>query len=356
MDVVLKISEDYITPVSQIINPPDVAFTDELLSTGQMNFRLSVDDSQVAFIKPYNKVQLFTIENGVDTLQWSGYIDRPKFDLENFVVECADEKRFMENKVIFEDKSYSSISVSDILSELVTEANTRSGGTRGNLSYETDLTDLITKEFSEGTDYYSIINTIAKELEAEWYVRNNKIILKQTIGTDRTVEPNFLEFVSNIGSMNESNIANITGTIDGSSVVTSLIGKAGAAKVTKTQNTSEFGHVERSNTFPEGDLSDQVDGFMNVRSASQREVSIEVNPDRVDFKNVNVGDLVKLRIERNNLLIDLEANVKVISRTVRFVDKKAQLDVKLGTVSKEVLTTENFLAELQRRVKALELQ
>lgn len=356
MDIVLKISEDFVTPLAQFINPPDVQFTEELLSTGTMSFSLSVNNSQIAFIKPFNKVQLYVIENGVDSLQWSGYIEKPRFDLDNLIVECADEKRFMENKLIFEDKNYASISVADILQQLVDEANARSAGVKGNLSYETNLTDLMTKQFSEGTDYYSIINTIARELEAEWYVRENKIILKQTIGTNRTVDPNFLEFVSNIGSMNESNIANITGTIDGSAVVTSIIGKAGAAIVKKEQNTSEFGHIERPKTFPEGDLSDQVDSYMNIRSASQREISIEVNPVRVDFRTANVGDLVKIRIERNNLLLDLEQNVKIVSRTVNFVNKQPQLRVRVGTVTKEVLTTENFLAELQRRVKALELQ
>jgi len=356
MDIVLKISDDYINHYAQIYNPTDVQFTEELLSTGSLTFRLSIDDANVAFVKAYNKVQLYTIESGVDVLRWSGYMSKPSFDLQNVVVECSDEKRFMENKMIFVQKSYTAVSVADILNELATEANARSGGTRGNLSYSTDRTDLITKVFEAGTDYYTIINTIAKELESEWKVVENQIILNTMIGTDRTTGANFLELKSNIGSMNESNIANIAGTIDGSAIVTSVIGKAGASAVNKTQNIAEFGHVERAVVFTDGDLSSQVDSYMNQRSEDQREIGVEVNPERVDFRNCNVGDLLKLRIERSNPLLDLDASVKVISRSVSFEDKIPKLSVRLGTVTKEVQTVQNFLAELNRRVKTLELQ
>ena len=150
MDFVIKISEDYTdeTVEAQFINPPNIKWIEELLDTNDLEFELDVNDAQIASIIEYKKVSLYRLDSNIDTLLWTGYISNPSNDFNRVFVICSDEKRYMQKKVIYADKSWSGATVDTILTTLVDEANTRSGGLHGDLTYETDIAaTTITRSF-----------------------------------------------------------------------------------------------------------------------------------------------------------------------------------------------------------------
>ena len=354
---VIKISEDYTdsTIEAQFINPFDIKYIEELLDTNDLEFTLDINDPQIASIIEYKKVTLYEVGSNVDTLLWTGYVSNPSNDFERMFVICSDEKRYMQKKVIYEDKNWSSISIDTILSTLVTEANTRSGGLHGDLTYETSLTDVITKDFKKGTTYFDILQQLAETLGAEWRVEENKIIFETIIGEDKTSGANFVELISNRTSPVESNIAGYKSQRNGNFISTAVIGKDGSGYSEQDDNTATFGYVESSQSFSDGDLIAQTTEYLNERKVSQAEIELIINPNTLDYRDVSIGDRVHIRINHNNPFIDLNNDVIVLEKIVEIKERQAIASLKVGVSKKRVLTPQNFLAKIDKRLKTLEL-
>jgi len=360
MDFVVKVSLDYTdaTVQAQFINPANLTFTSELKGFGRMSFLLPLSDPQLPAIVQHYKIAVYEISGGEDVLVWSGYIDEPEFDFENAIIFASDEKRGLQHKIIFEQKVWGPDTVSNILDELVTEANARSGGDRGNLSYTTDSSESVNKTFEKGDSYYNIIDSIASQLELEWTVELNEIKLLATIGEDKSdiSGASFVEFVSNRNSPNENTITSFKDKRTGNSMATSLIGKSGASYQQATQNTAAFGHIESMQNFPEGDLAEQTSAFLEQSSGSISTINVGVNTDRIRHDAVEVGDLAAMRIEGYSEIINTSSPVKILKKTVVIKDRIPQLSVTVSDLNRVIRDLPNALANLDRRIRAIELQ
>lgn len=356
MDFVVKISNDYIAIDTQIVNPNDLAFEKELKGTGKLDFTITIDNPQIAFIIQFKKVALYAVEDGADELLWSGYIENLDIDFDVVKVTCYDEKKFMDKKILFSNKTWVD-PIGDILAELVNESNTRDSGSRGNLSYNTDLGDTVTKDYAKGTKYSSIIGEVADLLNAEWDVVLNEIRVTTSIGTDKTSGPGFLELVSNINSPSENNIISYRQIRSGRDIVTSVIGKDSAAETTATANTAEFGHVEAVQTFSgSSSLADQTAASIAESSVSQGYTEITVDSQSIDFREIEVGDTLAVRVERNNELLDIDDTVKILGKSVSLSDNTPMMTLKFGDIKKPITSPQNFMANLKKDIDSLKLQ
>lgn len=360
MDFVVKVSLDYTdsTVQAQFINPADLTFTSELKGFGRMSFLLPVDDPQLSAIVEHYKIAVYEVSGGADVLIWSGYIDEPEFDFDNAVIFASDEKRGLQHKRIFEQKAWAAVSVADILDELATEANARSGGDRGNLSYTTDVAESVTKTFEKGDSYYNIIDSIASQLEVEWTVVLNEIKLLETIGEDKSDDSgtSFVEIVSNRNSPNENTIATFKDKRSGNLLTTSLIGKSGGGYSQATNNTATFGHIESTKNFPEGDLAAQTTADLAENSGSISTIVVTANTDRIEYNEVEVGDLIKLRIEGYSPVINTSGPVKVLKKSVEIKDRIPSMKLTVSDTSRIVRDPANVLAKIERRLSAIEIQ
>lgn len=358
MDFVLKISNDYETIETQIMNPENLDWGKELKSTGDLNFTITINDPQIQYVVQYKKIALYVVEEGSDVLEWSGYISDLDIDLDVIRVKCFDEKKFMEKKILFADKTWAAEPIANILSELASDANSRSSGVRGNLTSTTDLSDNVTKDYSKGTKYSVILDEIADLLDAEWDVVLNEIRMYDTIGTDRTVSgADFIEFVSNIYSPNENTITEYRQLRSGRDIATSVIGKDSTTESTATYNTSEFGHVEQLQSFSgDSSLADQTTAFVQESGVSQGYTEITIDADRIDFRDVAIGDLVAVRVERDNALIDIDDSVKILGKRVTIEDRVAKTSFQFGDIKKSIPSPQNFMANLKKDIDTLKLQ
>lgn len=360
MDFVVKISTDYTdeNTVAQFINPANLNFTKELKGTGRCSFILPINDPQIDSIIQHYKMAVYEIKDGGDELVWSGYIDEPEFDFLNALVVASDEKRGLQHKRIFTDKTWSPEDVPTILTTLTSEANARSGGDRGYLTFSTDLTDSVDKTFEKGTSYYDIIDAIASQLSVEWTVELNEIKMMATIGEDKSDASGdpFIEIVSNRNSPNENTIASFKDKRAGNTMTTSLIGKAGGSYSQQEQNTAAFGHIEGFQSFPEGDAAAQTLAYLDQHSGSISTITVEINTDRIRYNSVQVGDLVKLRIEGYSAIINVEQSVRILRTTVDIIDRLASLKLTVSDSTRVIRDAANIMAKLDRRITAIELQ
>lgn len=360
MDIVLKISDDY-TPATmraQFINPAGVDFEKELADSGKLTFLVDIFDPQIAeIIEMRSKVALYSIDSGEDTLLWSGYVLDPSNDVKTCTIVCGDEKDWLRNKIIFGDYDWTSTTVTDALTALVNEINGRKGANEGDLTFETDLTDVVGKEYKEGQNAFDIVQEIAQKFGAEFDVSLNKIIVKTTIGTDRTqANDDFVQLVWNNDSPNENNITNITSKRFGKQIATRLIGRGqGGAKSQVVGDTATFGSIERSESFNDGDVASQSQEYVDKHSVpqTQREFDVELSDEMA--KAISVGDLVSVKIIHGSPLVDADGSLKILFKRVIFENKKPSVFVKVASEAQPIMDFKNFISKLNNSVKRLQL-
>jgi hypothetical protein len=360
MDLVLKISHDYTAAntLAQIINPMDLKFSEELVNTGSLSFKIGLDDEQIAAVIEYKKVALYVIENGGDNLMWHGYIEEPENDFGYVVVKCQDEKDFLRNKIITSDRDFTSTDVTTGLTDILTEINGRRGPNEPAFTFTTDIgATIINKKFTSGTSIYDILKEISDALDAEWRVDFCAITFNAQIGTDRTISgDDYVEFIWNNTSPNENNITNFKNTRKGKEIATLVVGRdpAGGTATIVGDNTV-FGSIERAISMDEGNVSTQTQEYVDKHEVSQIEREFTVNVDEEKARTLQVGDTVKVKVIHGSVLADVDANLRVIQKSATFENKKPNIKLKLSTEAKEITSMANFLSQLNRRVKRFEL-
>ena len=114
MQIVLKISSDFSNYTAQIIAPRDLSFSEELRGAGELRFTLPLNDPQLPAITELQKIELYAIENGSDLLLWSGVILEIECDFNFAKIFCWNEKKFLERKIIYTAKNWSSKTLTEI--------------------------------------------------------------------------------------------------------------------------------------------------------------------------------------------------------------------------------------------------
>jgi hypothetical protein len=356
MDIVVKVSKNYVDFTAQFINPGGMNFSNQLVNFGKMSFELDINDSQIGEILEKRKVAVYAIEGITDQLLWTGVIEDPVNDSKTVIVNCAEEKGYMRDKQVFTDKNYQTDSISDVLDELTSESNARDGGFNGSLTFSTNMTVDAEKEFTAGTSYAQILDELALLHDAEWTVRLNQIIFNETVGSDKTSGPDLILLTSTRQNPNENNVSNFSIKRNGRAITTSLMGKDSSGTSKKDGDTSVFGFIEKSENFDDGNLDTQTQELVNKRSVTQREITLDVVSNFVDFRDIDVGDLIKLKIDYESPLAQIDDSLKVVEKTVAFVNKKPRVGVRVAKLAKPIDDFTNFLRKLNTRVGRLELQ
>jgi len=351
MDTIIKISADFETFTAQFTNVDSLEYQEELADTGFLKFTLPISDPQLDAVFEFQKVSLYTPSGFDDILLWTGFISRIEYGINQVSIECGDGKKFLRKKIIYADKTFTGVTIDSILNTLVTESNSRSGE---NMTYTTDLTSTVTKDFIKGAKYYDILTEIALLLNAEWKVEKEEIIFKSTIGEDKSTGVNFTELISSKENPNETNLESLLITRSTDELYTSVIGKDNTTYSEKNASTI-YGRLETLESFSDGDLSTQTQAFLDEHKISQQEITVEVAEVSIDFQDVNIGDVLQLRIEQGITYIDITEDVIVLSKTVKFTNGTPVLDLKVGTAKKQIESASNYFGNIQQRLDKLEL-
>jgi hypothetical protein len=357
MDYVLKISKGFSALQTQIINPNNLSYQEELVGSGKLTFTVPILDENSGYINPFAKVELCEISDNADTTIWTGFIDKI-YDNENqFTVECADEKTIMYRRVLENSRNYESIpkTLGYILNDVLTEYNTRAGFTEH--TYETSITDTVAKSFEKGANYYAIFSEIATLLGAEWKVYKDKVIIQPTIGQDKTTGAQYTELLSDINNPDSSNI-NFSGTVDSAAIATAILGKAGNQYAFPYDSDAifDFGRVESFESFDAGSVTDQTQSLLDTKKETTRDISVLFTDQIITLNSIVVGDRVKLRITRNNSVQNIDTDVKIISKNVVFVNKTPRVSFTVSKTTTVLPTPANKLKKIKDDVEKLKVK
>jgi len=155
---------------------------------------------------------------------------------------------------------------------------------------------------------------------------------------------------------NENTIIAFKDKRAGNLLTTSLIGKAGSSYSQQDDNTGVFGHIESFQSFPEGDVAAQTLAHLTEHSGSISTITVEVNTNQIRYDSVQVGDLVKLRVEGYSSKIDVEQSVRILRTSVEIVDRLPSLKITLSDSTRVIRDPANIMAKFDRRLTAIELQ
>lgn len=320
----------------------DDTTSDTILDIGEWYHIAFVFDKDLGIQKLYINGELDKQTDGHSAMTGTGTL---------YIGQWVADSGHRMHGLIDELRIYDSAKSDDDVMELYSSFGIK----HGQLTYETNLSDTFTRDFDKGTSYDSILNAIVETLKCEMQVTENKIILNDTIGEDKTSGANFTEVVSNIHSPNENTITKFLAKDNGEEIYTSVIGKDGSGYSNGTQNTDLYGYLETSQYFDDGDLANQVTKWLEENSESHLTFDNELMPN-VDFRDINIGDLIVLRIERNHEVLDVEASFKVIYKDVVFENGVPKYSIKLSENAIEIFNAQNYISRIAKRLKRQELK
>lgn len=124
----------------QILNPKNVAYSEDLRTVNQLNFTLDIKDEATEYLNKWQKIELYAVENGIDELLWTGQIIDITANFTEVNVICYDEKMYFEKKCIDSNRSYNGKTVQETLQLLVEEQYTRN---KQHFTYSTDMVGTI---------------------------------------------------------------------------------------------------------------------------------------------------------------------------------------------------------------------
>lgn len=506
---------------TQVINPNNLHYTDDLMSTNFLEFTLSIEDENIVFLNEWKKLEVYSVENGIDTLIWTGQIVDMKVNLREVTFTCFDEKTYLQKKRIIEDKDWTGMTVDQVLTVLVDDIYDRS---KENMEFETNFdngytlieslndttgwsastdgvlatsgsiykqgigsvdlfktgttalsvymektisstdftgkyvtffvyisedllanenflslrlslysdssnyltatfnkADLISGEWNKlqilvsnmvvtgtpnvsaivtariyantglitttwqtgslffdelistttpvtinaligdiqskkGASYADILNELVGKIGGEYRVEKNRIIYKETIGADKTQIGNFVEFSSTIESPNANNILDVQVDYLGRDIATTLILNSASGSVVRTGDTSEFGHLDDFLYVNEGDVNQQANESITKRQKRQRNIKIDVDASVYAMSDIVIGDIVQVRVERNNVLLDMQLKLKVIQKSVTFTNFSFTYTIVLKIDSDQVRSASNIFARFVKRLEQLEIE
>lgn len=348
--IIAKTSFDYENIDSQELISSSLSMSEELFGCGGAEFKIPIDSKSLEKFTELKKITLSLIGDGTDTDFFTGFISYIEDDFESSKITLTCEKAWLKSKILFENKNYVSKSIDFILDEILSEANDRNFN-EADLLNGNEISQNITKKWEKGTDYQSIINDIAELAGGEWKVSKNKIILKKTIGEDKTTGTNFKEFVSSKLSPQFNNILSISYKYNALDIATSIIGKMEETYTEKESTNPSFPRKEIFISYAKGDDDLTVENDLKIKESSQREISI--TPLETDF-SLSIGDVIGVRIERQNERLDFTGGLKILKKSINVENGVQTITIELSEKARKINNSINYFVDLTRRIKKLE--
>ncbi len=388
MDFVIKVFDNDYWIKYQLFDFLSLSYKEELKGNGECVFVMSLEN--VKDIKEFDKIWLYSVDNWTDTYLFDGYVRIIEYNFETVKFTVSSIKKYLKKKVIFEEKEFTSVAVSSVLSELFTEQNTRSGS---KLWYWTDKTDLVSKTFSKGTKYFDIINDIAETLGFDWICRlwvvyfwtlDDKTTLnwneyfKQNlirIHTEKILHLDFASFTASLDSLDVwTDITYLTSLIflynaqspyentvdwikvlkNSDDIYTSLLISNWTSEWDGTENTDEFWfieHYENASVTKDVQISEQGQNLVDTNSQSYSEYEIRLNSDRFWITDINIWSKCRVIIESLYSYININEDFYINKKEITIVNKKPVFKI---TVAKEKIQTSTIwdvISDLYKKIQ-----
>jgi len=353
MNLILKVTTNFIDGITEIYEPLSMKYTDRLLNSGTMEFKVDTRSEYLNKLDLFQKIELFYSINSTQYSVWNGYISNINVKLPHTTIKCFSNKEYLKRKISNDIGTQTNKTPQEIIQALVAPVNAGLGVNEQPLTVASNITNTYTFKPGSGT-LYSIIDKLATTAKAQWTMDKNQIIFRDRIGQDRLTSPDFIEVVSSVSNPMFNTLANVDVSLSSNTLVTKAYIKNSSGTVTRTGNTDTYGVVESKVTVKDGNLNEAADGYITKYSQPLSVYKVNIDDRSITLLDAYVGDSVWLRIEQNIPLIDTFEPYVIIEKSVDFKYGKPKLNFKFSNKNIDELNLEDVLGDMMDRIKGLE--
>jgi len=284
------------------------------------------------------KVEIFEEINWVATKIFIGYVFNivPSLEAGNEIINVTaySEKQFLSRRKVLGGANFQDETLENIMNSIVTQYNSNGDAWVINAGY----TDLISIESNTGDSYYDFFTELATRLNAQWDVNDGVISIVPRIGTDLTLTDTEIVYAPN-----ESNVSSIN-IVEENTAANVIVAKPsnGVAQIFPSPLPTVITWVE-FRTFRAGNLQEAAEAALAEIQDSVKNYQISVQQESLD---VNIGDLVPLRIEGISPRYDVSTAVTVLRKVQQYTNGVKAIQIEVWDVrvkSKNIINTINNL-------------
>jgi len=320
------------------------------ISTASFSLHNTNEYATRTYLKEYRRVKIHHLADSSEKVMFDGVIRGFDADLNKTSVKLASFEHLLDRRLIHSDKSFSSVSVDSIVSDVLSEINTRY---ETNITLDCGITDITSKEYKKAETGLSILQDLAGN-GYEFIIEDLVLKFKETVGIDRTTWENFVEYRYDIDEPDYRSIDSVKMTVDGKEFANGIIWKAWSnyTELDDPTSISEFGLIE-SSFINSGDDASATSSFLwdHKDSVSEFEVWTITN----DFFEANIGDEVKVYIFVGNDIMFYDWSMKVIEKKYTSGDLPS-IGYVLGKTKVQSKNIIEQILDTQSRIKSLELK
>lgn len=352
MEYVLKIysNQNSTLPFNTIENLNNIDINWDLNDFSLMKLDLPIN---ILWLSQFNKVELCTTDNGVDTVEFWGYIHSIKPSLWKISLECRDYKALLLKKLVLADKHFAGDTPATAINAILQDWLSATNEGR---NFSTTYTWTFNKDISEWDNWFDVLDEIWDLCWCVWNVSWNTIYFEQIIGIDRSLpaSPLFFELVYNGNDLTENSIDTVT-TETYWTLANFVIWKSGAWKVQVQDNPSIIAlwvFAEYKN-FRDWDLTAQTNQYLTLKKNEQK--IFKINWRKGIWNDVNIWDKIHLRIENLNPYMDIITDVFVLQKSVSIENGTKIVMLTLAEIYATIDTLQKKLNNITKQLNLLSL-
>lgn len=344
-----------------ILNPElSVEWEQKLSDTGEGKFELPVSDLRTQRIQEWDKVEIYGLESGIETLLTTGVVSTITFTNLICSITFITEQRRLQRLVLPEDRVYTAQTLEFIVNALFIAGTSNSLLNRTSLNIywyvSTSVASTVVDEikFSYGDSYFDMIRQLCEVTSLYWQFQKNRLVISDVIGQDKSSGVNQVQLRFNELNPVESNINSFEVRHEGNEIITRIYAKNDNGTDIEESNVPVFGDIESFYSVPDGDTQAHAIEVVTERSTQHKKFVIDIGPE-IPLQSVMVGDIIRLTIEHTNTRLQTDIPVLVESKRGIFQNAKILYTI---TLQDGFYTTKSFtqlLQDLQRRTTRLEI-
>lgn len=198
-------------------------------------------------LKEFTRVRVAVIENNTEQTLFDGVVRKTAGTGKGIRVILNDYLYVLKKKKLYSNKTYTGVAISTILAEILGEINARYAS---GITLSTSVTAIVDAKYKDFTSYFDIVQDLAKG-GYEFSVSGKVLTFATRIGTDHSVDPDLVEFRSDVAIPQEINIVDYEISRDSenfANAVTSLPTDTVPVTVTDASSIAEYGRIEEAYT------------------------------------------------------------------------------------------------------------
>lgn len=270
----------------------------------------------ISILKKKNRIKIWFFRDGIETIVFDGIIANITDSALATHVICEDRLHILkEDRKIIEDLSYTSKSISFIVSDIFSRINTTEDTW---LTVSCVISDVqLQKDYSAGQSVFDIL----QDLSEGWYqfgISWDIVYLDSFIWVDRSIGTDRVELLYEYNQARSrsiedfsfsSDVRNIKNAIYAKNTWGTIISSTDSASITEYYRKEDFISVN-------WDVASETSKYLTEHKDDTIEISII--PTSRDFSLANVGDKVWVHIDRGDVRCQYDGTMIVQSK--EFID------------------------------------